>query len=135
MRDEKKCHALRFVDVILFSTWQKTLTWCKSVHKWPILDNLIRLIWNRYVWPYNEDDILAIRTADKNFTYYIMKWTTCVVQLRTSHVDKWWGSEFSPGDQVLNGYYYEQHGNDFLHQRLVKKFQSNSAGQNCNLLL
>jgi len=103
MRDEKKCHALEFFDVILFSTWQKTSTWCKSVRKWPILDNLIRLIWKRSVWPYNEDDILAICTADKNFTYYIMKSTTCVVQLRKSHVDKWGGggSEFSPGDQVL----------------------------------
>jgi len=37
--------------------------------------------------------------------------------------------------QVLHGYYYEHEGNDFLHQRLVKKYQSNSAGQNCNLLL
>ena len=81
-----------------------------------------------------ENDTLAIRTADKNFPYYIMKSTTCVVQLRKSHVDKW-GSEFSAGDQVLHGYYYEQVENDFLHQRLVKKYQSNSAGQNCNLLL
>ena len=70
---------------------------------------------------------MAIRTADKNFPYYIMKSTTCVVQLRESHVDKWGGSEFSPGDQVLNGCYYEQEGNDFLHQRLVKKYQSNTV--------
>ena len=56
----------------------------------------------------NEDAILAIRTADENFPYYIMKSTTCK------------GSEFSPDDQVLHGYYYEQEGNDFLHQRLVK---------------
>ena len=63
-----------------------------------------------------------------------LKSTTCVAQLRISHVNKW-GSEFSPDDQVLNGYYYKQEGNDFLHQRLVKKYQSNSAGQNCNLLL
>jgi len=55
-----------------------------------------------------------------------MQSTTFVVQLRKSQVDQW-GSEFSPGDQVLNGFYYE-------HQRLVK-YQSNSAGQNCNLLL
>jgi len=51
----------------------------------------------------NEDDILAIRTADENFLYYIMKSTTCVVQLRKSGVDKW-GSEFSVGDQILHGY-------------------------------
>ena len=81
-----------------------------------------------------EDDILAIRTADENFPNYIMNSTTRVVQLWKSHVDRW-GSEFSAGDQVLHGYYYEQVGNDFLHQRLVKKYQSNSAEQNCNLLL
>jgi len=46
----------------------------------------------------NEDGILAIRTADENFAYYIMKSTTCVVRMRKSHVDKW-GSEFSSGDQ------------------------------------
>ena len=34
----------------------------------------------------HEDDILAIRTADEYFLYYIMKSTTCVVQLRKSHV-------------------------------------------------
>jgi len=66
----------------------------------------------------NEDDILAIRTADEKFPYYIMKSTTCVEQVRKSHVDQW-GSEFSAGDQVLHGYYYEQIRNDFLHQRLV----------------
>ena len=45
----------------------------------------------------NEDDSLAIvRMADKNFPYFIVKSTTCVVQLRKSHVDKW-GSEFSAG--------------------------------------
>jgi len=83
----------------------------------------------------NEDDILAIRTSDECFPYYIMKSTTCVVQLRKSYVDKW-GSEFSAGVK----YYmvitiYEQVGNDFLHQRLVKNFQSNNSGQNCNLHL
>jgi len=52
MRDAKKCHALRFFDVILFSTWQKTMKWSESVHKWPIKDNRIRLIWNRSVWLY-----------------------------------------------------------------------------------
>ena len=31
-----------------------------------------------------------------------------------------WGSEFGAGDQVLHGYYHEQVGKDFLHQRLVK---------------
>jgi len=67
--------------------------------------------------------MLTIRTADKNVPYYIMKSTTCVVQLRKSHVDKW-GSEFSAGNQVLNGYYYEQEGNDFLYQRLVKKIKA-----------
>jgi len=36
----------------------------------------------------NEDAILAIRTADENFPYYIMKSTTCVVQWRKSHVEK-----------------------------------------------
>jgi len=82
----------------------------------------------------NEDDILAIHTADKRFPYYIMKSTTCVVQLRKSHVDNW-GSEFSAGDQVLHGYNYEQVKNDFLHQRLVKTIQSNTADQNCNLHL
>jgi len=35
------------------------------------------------------DDISAICTADENFPYYIMKSTTCIVQLRKSHVDKW----------------------------------------------
>jgi len=48
----------------------------------------------------NEDDISVIRIADENFPYYIMKTTTCVVQLRKSHVDKW-GSEFSAGNQIL----------------------------------
>jgi len=68
--------------------------------------------------------MLAIRIADENFPYlYIMKSTTCVVQLRKCHVDKW-GSEFSAGDEVLHGYYYEQVGNDFLHQRLVKKIKA-----------
>jgi len=66
---------------------------------------------------------LAIRTADKNFPYYIMKSTTCLVQLRKSHVDKK-GSEFSSGDQVLHGYYYEQVENDFLHQRPVKNIKA-----------
>jgi len=66
---------------------------------------------------------LAIRTADENFPHYIMKSTTCVVQLRKSHVDKW-GSQKSPGDQVIHGYYYEQEGNDFLHQRLVKNIKA-----------
>jgi len=69
---------------------------------------------------------LAISTADKNFPYFIMKSTTCVVQLRKSHVDNW-GLEFSAGDQVLHAYYYEQIGNDFLHQRLVNKYQSNTV--------
>jgi len=32
--------------------------------------------------------------------------------------------EFSPDDQVLNGYYYKQEGNDFLHQRLVKNIKA-----------
>jgi len=68
---------------------------------------------------------LAVRTADKNFPYFIMNSTTYVVQLRKSHVDNW-GSEFSAGDQV-HGYYYEQVGIDFLHQRLVKKYQSNTV--------
>ena len=36
----------------------------------------------------NADDMLAIRTADENFPFYIMKSTTCVVQLRKSYVDK-----------------------------------------------
>jgi len=71
----------------------------------------------------NADDTLAIRTADENFPYYIMKSTTGVVQLRKSHVDKW-GSGFSSGDQVIHGYYYEQVGNDFLHQRLVKNIKA-----------
>jgi len=39
-------------DVILFSTCQKTSTWSELMHKWPIIDNLFRLIWNRSVWPY-----------------------------------------------------------------------------------
>jgi len=63
---------------------------------------------------------LAIRTADENFPYCIMKSTTCVVQLRISYVDKW-GSEFSAGDQVLHSYYYDKEGNDFLYQRLLVK--------------
>jgi len=71
----------------------------------------------------NEDAILAIRTADENFPYYITKSTTCVVQLMKSHIDKW-GSEFSPGDQVIHGYYYKQVGNDFLHQQLVKNIKA-----------
>ena len=61
-----------------------------------------------------------------------MKSTTCVVQLWKSHVDNW-GSEFSPGDEVFHGYYYELVGNDFVHQRLVKKYQSNSVGHTCDL--
>ena len=76
---------------------------------------------------------MAIRTADKNFPYYIMKSTTCIVQLRKSHVDKW-ESEFSAGDQVLHGYYYEQVGNDFLHQRLVKNIKA-SVPEKSNLHL
>jgi len=55
-----------------------------------------------------------------------MKSTTCVVQLRKSHVDNW-GSEFSAGDQVLHSYYYERVGNDFLHQRLVKNIKATRA--------
>jgi len=71
----------------------------------------------------NDNDMLAIRTADENFPYYVMKSTTGVVQLRKAHVDKW-GSEFRPGDKVIHGYYYEQVGNDFLHQRLVKHIKT-----------
>jgi len=37
---------------LFFSTWQKTSTWSESMHKWPIIDHLIWLIWNRSVWPY-----------------------------------------------------------------------------------
>jgi len=71
---------------------------------------------------------LAIGTPDENFPYYIMKSTTCVVLLRKSHVDKW-GSEFSPGDQVIHGYYYEQVGNDFLHQRHVKNIKATAPAK------
>jgi len=37
----------------------------------------------------NEDAILAIRTPDEIFPYYIMKSTTCVVQLRKSLKASW----------------------------------------------
>jgi len=133
MRDEKKCHALRFFDVILFSTWLKNSTWSESMHKWPIIDHLIWLTWNRSVWPYKwgwhfghsySRRILPVLHHEIN--------NVCRTVEKISCNGGKWGSEFSAGDQVLHGYYYEQEGNDFLHQRLVKK---NSAGQKCNLHL
>jgi len=48
----KKCHAMIFLNVILFSAWQKTSTWSESMHKWPRIDHLIWLTWNSSVWYY-----------------------------------------------------------------------------------
>ena len=70
------------------------------MHKWPILDHLIFYSFEIDLCDLiNEDDISAIRTADENFPYFIMKSTTCIVQLRKSHVDKC-GSEISAGNQI-----------------------------------
>ena len=79
----------------------------------------------------NEDDILAIRSADKKI--HITSWNQqrVLYSCRKSHVDKW-GSEFSAGDQILHGYYYKQVGNDFIHQRLVKNIKA-SVPEKCNL--
>ena len=68
----------------------------------------------------NPGNIIAVKTEDELYPYYVLRASSSVIRLRKPHQDKW-GGFFEAGDEVIHGNYFQAKDKTLLNQILIKR--------------